>query len=185
MHGAKSLLLMLSILLIAGCGNLTNDLNPSGANKVPTVLSGTTGPAVGQNAPDFTLFDSLGNSVTLSSVVSSPSTSAVVLYFTMWCPICVTDMTDIRDSFIPNFPNVKFFAVDYVDGSVAAARNQEIANGFQGSGFTVLADTTDSVSTLYGNATMGTTVVIDNSGVVRMNELYKHDKLQGVLGGLP
>jgi hypothetical protein len=93
-------------------------------------------------------------------------------------------MSHMRSSQIPGFPNVRFYAVDYVSGTVADARNAEISNGYDGSGFTVLADTQQTVLSLY-QATMGTTVVIDRTGVVRMNEDYKDgSRLQTVLSGL-
>ncbi len=171
----------LFLLIFAGCGT---DLVPSGKDQQPPVQCGTTGPQVCQIAPDFTLSDSLGNTVTLSSVLSSPTTSGVVMYFTMWCPTCTTDMTLMRDWIIPNYPNVRFFAVDYVSSSVANARDAEVSNGFEGSGFTVLADTNLDVYNLYG-ATMAATVVIDRNGVVRMNEIYKSAKLQSILASLP
>jgi peroxiredoxin len=162
---------------------MKDDLFPSGSDKRPEIQQGTTGPAVGQLAPDFTLSDTLGNPVTLSTVL--PGRQAVVLYFTMWCPTCDSQMSNMRDAVIPRYPNVLFYAVDYVSGSVSDARNAEISNGWLGSGFVVLADTTQKVLGLY-NATMGTTVVIDGTGVVRMNEDYKDGtKLQTILSGLP
>jgi peroxiredoxin len=176
-------ILLVFVIMFAGCGNMMDDLFPSSSNKVPPVQQGTTGPAVGQFAPDFTLSDTLGNSVTLSSVL--PGTQGVVMYFTMWCPICSTDMTDMQNSIIPGYPNVRFFAVDYVSGTVSEALNSQIANGFEGSAFTVLADTHQTVLNLY-QATMGTTVVIDKTGVIQMNENYKNgSRLQSVLASLP
>lgn len=170
-------------LFLAGCGNMLDDLHPDGSDQRPAVQAGTTGSAIGQNAPDFTVSDSLGTSVTLSATL--PTVQAVVLYFTMWCPVCDSHMSHLRDAVIPNFPNIAFLAVDYVSGSVAGTRNSEITNGYAGSGFTVLADTNQAVLSLY-NATMGTTVVIDSAGVVRMNEDYKDgSKLVSTLGGLP
>jgi peroxiredoxin len=174
---------LLLLFTLVACGNMMDDLNPSGNDKRPLVQPGTTGPAVGQNAPDFTLSDTLGNSVTLSSVV--PTVQGVVIYFTMWCPICDSHMSHMRSSQLPSFPNVRFYAVDYVSGTVADARNAEISNGYDGSGFTVLADTQQTVLGLY-QATMGTTIVIDRTGVVRMNEDYKDgSRLQTVLANLP
>jgi peroxiredoxin len=174
---------LLLLLTLAACGGMKDDLNPSGNDNRPVVQPGTTGPAVGQNAPDFTLSDTLGNNVTLSAVF--PTVQGVVLYFTMWCPICDTHMSHMRSSAIPGFPNVRFYAVDYVSGTVADARNAEISNGYDGSGFTVLADTQQTVLGLY-RATMGTTIVIDRTGVVRMNEDYKDgSRLQTVLSNLP
>jgi peroxiredoxin len=186
MASAKSFCILLSItLLLAGCGNMMNDLHPSGADKRTPVVPGTTGPAVGQIAPDFTLSDTLGNSVTLSSVITMTGVRGAVLYFTMWCPVCDVHMSDMRSSFIPQNPDIRFFAVDYVSGSVAAARSAEIANGYEGSGFTVLVDISQTVLLRY-QATMGSTVVIDRGGVIRMNEDFKDGvRLQAALASLP
>ncbi len=165
-------------MLLAGCG----DLAPSDADKRPAVQEGIIGSGVGQIAPDFTIPDSLGDNVTLSAAF--PSAKGVVLYFTMWCPVCDAHMSDMRAATIPAFPAARFFAVDYVCGSVAEARSSEIANGYLDSGFTVLADVGARVLAAYG-ATMGTTVVIDNTGVVRMNEDYRDGaRLRAVLAGL-
>ncbi len=178
-------LLIAIVFLLGGCGNMMYDLAPSGDNRVPTAMPGTTGPAVGQNAPDFTLSDTLGNSVTLSSVVTTTGVRGVVLYFTMWCPVCDIHMSDMRSNVIPLHPDVRFFAVDYVSGSVAASREAEISNGYDGSGFTVLADIHQTVLDLYF-ATMGTTVVIGRDGVIRMNEDYKDgSRLRAALAALP
>ncbi len=168
------------IFALASCGT---DLAPSSADRRPPVLYGSPGSRVGQTAPDFTLSDSLGNPVTLSSTLSAPTTSGVVIYFTMWCSTCTADMALIRDSIMPAYPNVVFFAVDYVSASVAQARGEEISNGFDGSGFIVLADTDRSVSAAY-NATMATTVVIDRNGLVKMNEFFKSEKLLATLSTL-
>ncbi len=168
------------LLVLASCGT---DLAPSGKDIRPTIQCGTTGPYVCQTAPDFTLSNTLGNPVPLSSILSSPTTSGVVLYFTMWCPVCDADMTDMR-SMMPAFPNVSFLIVDYVSGTVADARNAEVSNSYAGSGFIVLADTQQNVLKLY-KGTMGITVVIDRNGVILMNETYKSAKLQSMLASLP
>jgi len=183
MGSGKMRAFLLIVVLFAGCGNM-NDLNPSGSDKRPPEQPGTVGPAVGQNAPNFTLFDTLGNNFTLSSVI--PSNQGVVLYFAMeWCPICEGHLDNLRTSVIPAFPNVRFYVVDYTCASVAEALSWEVAAGYTGSGFIVLADTQQSVLNLY-QATMGTTVVMDKNGVVRMNEDYKDGtRLQAILANLP
>src|SRR5512143_3598855 len=113
MVSARKYLWLPLVVILAACG----DLSPSGTDKRPAVAPGTVGPDVGQIAPGFTLPDSLGNSVTLSA--EFPSARGVVLYFTMWCPICDAHMSDMRSAVIPAFPNTRFFAVDYVCASVA------------------------------------------------------------------
>ena len=183
MYFLSRIALYLALFILAGCGNIMNDLYPSGSDKRPSVQQGSVGPAVGQNAPDFTLSDSLGNSVTLSSKLTTAK--GVVLYFTMWCPVCDSQMSNLQDAVIPQFPNVIFFAVDYVSGSIVDSRNAQISNGYANASFAVLADTNQTVLNLY-QATMGTTIVIGSSGVVLMNEDYKDGtKLQTILSSLP
>lgn len=174
--------------MIAGCNGTGDDLNPSGDNNLKTTVQEPgqpvpIGSAVGQAGPEFTLSDTADNKVTLSKVL--PTTTAVVLYFSMqWCPICEVHLDSLRSSVVPNFPNVRFYVVDYTAGSVAEASNWAQSSGYAGGGWTVLADTNQSVVKMY-QATMGTTVVIDKSGVVKMNEDYKDgDRLQETLNGL-
>lgn len=176
---------LIVLLTLVGCSGIMDDLNPSGTNKVPAVVPGTTGPGVGQNAPDFTISDTLGSSVNLATAMTGTGVKGVVLYFTMWCPLCDTHMSHMQDSVIPFFPDVVFFAVDYVSGTVTDARNAELSSGFSGSRFHVLADIGAQVALEY-NATMGTTVVIDRTGVIRMNEDFKDgSRLTATLTALP
>jgi peroxiredoxin len=164
---------------------MMDDIAPSGSDKRPVVQCGVTGPDVCQFAPDFTLSDTLGNMVALSSVVTSPGVRGTAIYFTMWCPVCDIHMSNMRSSVAPQYPDVRFILVDYVSGSVANARSVELSSGYAGSGLTVLVDTDHAVLDLY-HATMGTTVVIDSAGVVRLNEDYKDgSRLRSALSALP
>jgi peroxiredoxin len=182
---AKVLTIILLLAPFTGCGGMTDDLFPSGSDKRPPAECGVAGPSVCQTAPDFTLYDVAGSSVTLSTVVTASGVQGTVLYFTMWCPVCDVHMSDLRSSVIPLYLGVRFFFVDYVSGSVADAASAAASNGYTGPGFTVLADTRQSVLNLY-QGTMGTTVVIDRNGVIRMNEDYKDgQRLRNALAGLP
>ncbi len=107
---------------------------------------------------------------------------AAVFYFTMWCPICDSHQSNLRTSVVPSFPDVNFYLVDYVSGSVSGAANAVSASGY--TDFAILADIDKSMLGIFG-ATMGTTIVIDNAGVVRMNEDYKDGvTLRSVLAAL-
>ncbi len=185
MGSVRLQLLWFMLFLVAGCGGTMDDIAPSTNDKRPVVTCGITGPEVCQNASDFTLSDTLENTVTLSSVISTPGLRGTVIYFTMWCPICDTHMSNMRSSILPNYPAMRFLVVDYVSGSVDMARKEESSNGYSGSGFTVLADTNQAVLGIF-HATMGTTIVIDSAGVVRFNEDYKDgSRLRSVLSALP
>jgi len=160
-------ILIAMALVLTACG----DLYPSGEDKRAPVDSSTIGASVGQIAPPFSLFDTLGNPVEIPTELFG--TRGIVLYFTMWCPICESHMDHLRKYVIPNYPNVKFFIVDYVSGTVELSRTAQEEHFY--TDLTVLADSSQEVLSLY-DATMGTTVVIENDGsdgVVRMNEDYK------------
>lgn len=184
MYLSSIVFILLVMTALVGCGGMQNDLLPTGGDKRPAVQSGTVGPNVGQIAPDFTAPDTFGNPVALSSIASSPGTTGTVLYFTMWCPQCIDEMTDMQNTIMPNAPHVSFLIVDYVSGTVVAARSAQFSYGFGNSGFIVIADTDNTASSLYGG-TMGTTIVIDRGGIVRMNESYKSGRLASILSTLP
>jgi len=174
--------LLLAMLGVTGCDGLTDDLFPDSGDKRPDVEAGTSGTQVGQLSPDFSLDDTLGNSRGLYDELSN--SSGVVLYFTMWCPVCDTHTSHMRTKVIPNFPAVSFFLVDYVTGSITNARAAQLSNGY--AGITTLADVDQAVFNLY-KASMGTTIVIDSVGnIVSMNEDYKDGvKLIQTLQALP
>ncbi|WP_191965647.1 peroxiredoxin family protein [Oryzomonas sagensis] len=178
MRFARHCCLLLAMLVLAGCGD---NLFPSGEDKRPPVQPGSTGPSVGQRAPDFSVSDTSGATVTLASALAARK--GIVLYFTMWCPVCDSHMDSIRGT-MPSYPAVGFYAVDYVSGSVADAAGSAAANGFAGS-FQVLADTGHVLLNNY-QATMGTTVVIDSTGIIRMSEDYQNgSRFDAVLAALP
>ncbi len=161
-----------------------DDLNPSGEDKRTPVDTNVIGPGVGQIAYDFSLFDTENNAVTMSAELASAD--AIVLYFTMWCPICDAHMSHMRTQVIPNYPNVRFLIIDFVSGSVADARAAQQNNGY--TDLTVLADL-DAEAEINYEGTMGTTVVIQNAGgqgIILMNEDYKDSvRLTQTLDSLP
>ncbi|MCP4332764.1 MAG: redoxin domain-containing protein [Gammaproteobacteria bacterium] len=171
------------VLLCAGlgaCADLTDDLDPSGTDNREAVVPGTTGSMPGQIAADFTISDSLGNKFRLSDHLAGGSdpTDVVMLYFTMWCPICLSHSDHIFNSVIPGFAGrgrVIYGLVDYVSGSVAATRATEIANGYAGSDFTTLTDVNQDLLDQF-NASMGTVVLIDSDGTVLLNEDYRNGR---------
>ena len=175
------LLILISVLMLSACDDMLDDLNPSAEDLRPDVVPGSSGTYVDQQAINFTLTDTLNVDVTLTN--EYPLVDAVVLYFTMWCPVCDSHMSYMRNYVVPNYPNVKFYFVDYVSGSVSSSRQAQLSNGY--TDFDVLVDADNVVQEIY-SATMGTVVVVDNSGIVKMNEDFKDgSKLNTVLNLLP
>lgn len=172
--------LLVFLAVMAGCGD---NLFPSGEDRRPPVSAGSSGGSVSQKAPDFSVTDISGATVTMAS--STSGKKGAVLYFTMWCPICDIHMSSIRSSIAPSFSEVNFYLVDYVSGSVSNASASASANGYTGGVFSTLADVNHTLSSLF-QATMGTTVVIDSTGIIRMNEDYRDGaNLRLTLSALP
>jgi len=168
---------LLTILLISfalyGCNE---DLNPSDSDERPSVQAGSIGHYVGQSAADFSLSDTQGNTLNLTDELLA--NDAVVLYFTMWCPLCDTHMSSIRQNVKPQFPNVRFLVVDYVSGSTNQSRSAQFSNGYASE---VVIPDTEHVLLKQFDATMGSTIVINASGEILMNEDYKQSKIISVL----
>ncbi len=168
------------LLLSAGCGD---NLFPSGEDKRPAVQAGSSGGNVSQKVPDFAVADITGATVTLASSLAGKK--GAVFYFTMWCPICDSHMSNMRSTITPLFPDVNFYLVDYVSGSVSGAAGAASANGYSGGVFVTLADVNHTLENNF-QGTMGTTVVVDNTGIIRLNEDFRDGtRLQATLAALP
>ena len=183
MSSAKYYCLLLLLLLCTACGEITDDLTPSGKDQRPTVEEGTSGWSVGQNAPPFALAAIDGTEVDLTAALADKK--GAVLYFTMWCSTCDVHMMDTVGNVMPSFPDIRFFAVDYLAATAALAKEAASNAGYLNSGFTILADVSRQLER-DAAPTMGMTIVIDSTGVIRMNEDYKDgSRLRAVLSSLP
>ena len=172
-------LLSLSLLFIglSAC-DMKDDLLPSNSDDRGTVEPGSIGYMPGQIAADFTIKDMYGDDFVLSDHLAGGSDPAdvIVLYFTMWCPICLSHSSHIYTNVMPQFSNrgtVVYGLVDYVSGSVSGTYAEASAIGYvAGSGFSVLADVNQAVLNQF-NGAMGITIVIDSDGTILMNEDYR------------
>ena len=169
-------ILLLLLLTLSGCSGTTDDLFPSGTDKRTQVVAGESGGRPGNTAPNFALITTDNQNFTLSDYRQggAKAADAVVLYFTMWCPICSAHMDHIQFDIMPKFADAKitYLAVDYLSGSTALTRQSQQESGFSGGKWLAAADPGQVVTNIF-TATMGTTVVIDRNGVVRMNEDFR------------
>lgn len=179
------------VMALAGCNEITDDLTPSGDDERPAVEANTVGHMPGQIAPGFTIKSSLDEDFVLADSLAGGNqpADAVVLYFTMWCPVCLAHSDHLFNNVIPQFAqrgDVVYALVDYVSGSVITSRAAETANGYAGSEFVTLVDANRSVMGLF-NAAMGSVVVIAADGTVLVNEDYRSGEatIEALDGYLP
>ena len=163
----QKLLLLLTLGFMLSACDLKDDLLPSDTDKSSPLGM----------VDDFTLKDIYGNDFILSDHLDGGSDPAdvVVLYFTMWCPVCTSHTDYIYTNIIPQFSSrgtVVYALVDYVSGSVSATYNIAQANGYLTPKFTILADVNQAVYNQF-NGAMGITVVIDSDGTILMNEDFR------------
>ncbi|MDX2471895.1 MAG: hypothetical protein QNL04_15100 [SAR324 cluster bacterium] len=156
-----------------------NDLVPSGENKTASAASTTTGTNI---EIDITVQN--GSDVDIDLDTELTKHDAIVLYFTMWCPICNGHADKMIAKVMPSYSNVGFYLVDYVSGSTSSSQISLVSSGYQNAGVTLLVDLAREIELKY-DGTMGTTIVIDADGNILMNEDFKDGVLlSSILSGL-
>jgi glutaredoxin-dependent peroxiredoxin len=134
---------------------------------------------IGQAAPDFTLYDSAKNKVTLSDLKGH---NVLLLFFPLaFTSTCTAELCSIRDniSFYNNV-NAKVFGIS-VDSLHTLAKYK----ADQDLNFTLLSDFNKDVSSLYGSlyemfgynmkgVSKRSAFVIDKDGIVRYAEVLEN-----------
>lgn len=140
------------------------DMMPSGDDQRNTETE-----QVGKTIDDVTFTLSTGEQDTLNARLQTHD--AVVLYFTMWCPVCTEHMISISRQYQQNYPNVDFVFVDYLTDSVEQTQSTQRSQGWDG--FDTISDFDNKLENLF-DGTMAITVVIDKNSIVQMNEEFKN-----------
>lgn len=154
------------------------------AESSPTTLA--EAPIVGHRAPDFTLADSVGQSVALNDYVNpteGQGRPVVLNFWATWCAPCRIEM--------PYFQNAsrKYdgrVAIVGINQGESAQMVRDFGNEFKIS-YPLLIDADSSVNRLYNVIGLPTTVFIDASGVVRevvigtINQAVLEDRIEQLL----
>ena len=172
-------IILILALLLGGCKGTLDDLQPSGndqrAEEVQTTNNQTP-------VYDFSILDQNGQSRNLAQELGAGR--PLVLYFTMWCPICNAHTDHLLTQTIPKYSGPKYFLVDYISGSASAALRSRQENGYESAAFELLVDQNNQAINAF-SATMGTTVVLSANGELLFNEDLKDGvKLEAVLAKL-
>jgi len=164
----RFLTLLLFALLLAGCSTPESptELVYGGSDPVDIPDPGPIGPATGTNignqAPDFTLDDSYGNTWTLSAQQGKP----VLLYF--WASTC--------GYCAEQNPRIQGWYETYADSltviSINLGESETLINAYLASydlDFPALL-CTNGVQTAYGVYTIPHALLLDAEGIVRFND---------------
>ena len=116
-------------------------------------------PQIGTQAPDFTLKDSTGQSVTLSSFRGK---TVLLNFWATWCVPCRSEMPAINTMARQN-PNIVVLAVDVMEGQVPVSEYVKQL----GLDFRPLLDTSGTVTTRYHVISMPSSFFIGADGTIR------------------
>lgn len=179
-------LLAAFILLLGGSYVLYNRLsanmerdslvtNKAPATEAETAVGTDTEEAVGTHdtgaevpeepqltpAPDFTVYDTEGNAVSLSDFAGKP---VIVNFWASWCGPCKSEMPAFEDAFVEYGDEIQFLMVNMTDGNRETVEKASKFIEDQGYTFPVYFDTDIDAAMTYGVSSIPTTFLIDADG---------------------
>jgi len=158
--------------------NYLSNLIPDGVDRR---AEGDISIRIGDTVENLYLYNTDGSTPTSTDILTAKG--GLVLYFTMWCSFCDTQINNIEKRIVGKYPDVEIYLVDYVSDTVDETRSNQIMGGYET--LNTAFDKNGLLVKLF-SATMGTTVVIDRNSVLRMNEDFKDgQRLDDVLSYLP
>lgn len=114
-------------------------------------------------APDFTIYDSDGNSINLSDIEDKP---IVLNFWASWCPPCKNEMPYFDTVYLELGDEIQFLMVDLADGNRETVEKGMTFIEDEGFSFPVYFDTANEAGSIYGVRSIPTTYFIDKDGYI-------------------
>lgn len=139
---AGVVLLLVSLAQASLSQSYTRDATVDDVKRIEPVRNG-------EEAPDFTLEDLQGNTVTLSEARGKTAT-VVVFYRGYWCPFCARQLAELR-SLAKGNEQIRLLAISVDDHETTKKFIEKISSDGNGSvNFTMLSDPDHKVIDRYG-----------------------------------
>lgn len=139
---AGVVLLLVSLAQASLSQSYTRDSTVDDAKRIEPVRNG-------EEAPDFTLEDLQGNTVTLSEARGKTAT-VVVFYRGYWCPFCARQLAELR-SLAKGNEQIRVLAISVDDHETTKKFIEKISSDGNGSvNYTMLSDPDHKVIDKYG-----------------------------------
>lgn len=171
-------LALVFLLAAAGLGYryLAPKLMDSTTEAVPLDASGTP-------APDFSMLDSDGHTVSLSELIDRP---VILNFWATWCPPCQSELPDFETVCTRYGGQVRFLMVNITDGTRDTVASVTTFVKDQGYAFPVYFDTTGSSLKPYGLSAIPMTVAIRADGTLAWSQVgaVDADTLEAVIQSL-
>ena len=152
---------LLGLLAAPGCTPSAQDITKERQPGPPPPSRLPPAPEVGRLAPDFTLIDLEGDSVTLSDFQGK---AVFINFWATWCPPCRAEMPDIEAVYQEyKSKDVVVIGVDLLE--TESEVRQFVQRG--GYSWTFVIDTTGEVTNDYGITAIPTSFFLDKEGIIR------------------
>lgn len=154
-------LFVLAFILCAAflIGFLNSPSFEDGGKEGALIAAGV--PQTGQQAPDFTLKDSTGKGITLSSYRGRV---VMINFWATWCPPCRQEMPSMEILFQEY--NKKGFEILAISSDSQGEKIVKPFMEFYELSFTALMDTDGKVHSVYAVTAIPTTYIVDKNGAI-------------------
>jgi len=134
------------------------------------LLAAASLPQTGQTAPDFTLKDAAGKSVTLSAYKGKV---VMINFWATWCPPCRQEMPSMEELFKEY--NKKGFEILAISSDSQAEKIVKPFMEFYELSFTALMDVDGKIHSAYGVTSIPTTYLVDKKGNIAQKIMGPRD----------